>query len=174
MEIINRVAQSALEVYNLESLWDGKPVVVFDLAKYLHKGLMLREMPFREVMATTDWATYDEVHVAITCSTAAILPRWAYMLVVSFLEGHAASVAFGSETDLVRNHFVRALEKEDWSRFTGVPVVLKGCNSPIVPLDAYLLATRYLQQYAKKIMYGEPCSAVPIWRKPKAIASVLT
>ncbi|HCR49233.1 MAG TPA: DUF2480 family protein [Rhodothermales bacterium] len=174
MEIINRVAQSAIEVYNLESLWDGKPVVAFDLAKYLHKGLVLREMPFREAMTTTHWATYDDVHVAITCSTPAIVPRWAYMLVVSFLEGHAVSVAFGNESDLVRDHFVRALSQEDWSRYSGVPVVLKGCNSPIVPLDAYLLATRYLQRYAKRIMYGEPCSAVPIWRKPKALVSVLS
>ncbi|MBN8589154.1 MAG: DUF2480 family protein [Rhodothermia bacterium] len=173
MELTNKVAQSAIEVYNLEALWDGKPLVTFDVAAFLHKGLMLREIPFRQAMAEIDWTTYDHKHVAIGCTTNAIVPRWTYMLIASLLHGHATSVAFGDEKDLVRDHYVRALALEDWSRFAGLPVVLKGCNSPIVPLDAYLLATQYLQPFAKKIMYGEPCSAVPIWRKPKAVPAVL-
>lgn len=168
--LVNRVAESEIRVYNLEDLWDGKPVVAFDLAPYLFKGLVLREKDFREAMTVQDWAAYTDQHVAIQCSTDAIVPRWAYMLISASLQPYAASVAFGQPEDLVRDHFTRALAAEDWSRFSGKPVVLKGCNSPIVPLNAYLLATQYLQKAAKKLMYGEPCSAVPIWRKPKTVA----
>lgn len=166
--LINRVAQSPIEVYNLEALWDGHEVVSFDLKPFLFRGLMLREKDFREAMAVTDWSVFIGKHVAVTCSTDAIIPRWAYMLVASNLAGKAATVAFGTPEDLVRDHFTRALAAEDWARFEGKPVVLKGCNAPIVPLNAYLQATIQLQAVAKKLMYGEPCSAVPIWRKPKS------
>ncbi|MEM8558013.1 MAG: DUF2480 family protein, partial [Bacteroidota bacterium] len=94
-------------------------------------------------------------------------PTWAYMLVASKLDSRARSVAFGSEADLVRDHFVRALEAEDWSAYAGKPVVIKGCGGTIVPTHAYLAATQKLKGVAKKLMYGEPCSSVPIWRAPK-------
>ncbi len=163
--ITNRVAESDIEVYNLEALWDGRPVVELDLAPFLLEGLVLREKPFREAMKAHDWAQYDGQHVAVFCSTDAILPMWAPMLVATKLSGHAASVAHGRAADLVRDHFTRALDAEDWSKYEGKPVVIKGCGSKLVPVSAYLTATQRLQGVARKLMFGEPCSSVPLWRK---------
>ncbi|MEL6443427.1 MAG: DUF2480 family protein [Bacteroidota bacterium] len=168
MDLVNRVAQSDIAVYDLAALWDGAPVVSFDLAPYLVRGLVLRERDFRQAMKDYGWPQHDGQHVAVSCSTDAIIPTWAYMLVASKLDGIARSVAFGSEQDLVRDHFVRALEAEDWSAYAGKPVVIKGCGGTIVPTHAYLVATQKLQGVAKKLMYGEPCSSVPIWREKKA------
>jgi hypothetical protein len=170
MEIINRVAESDLVVYNLEDLWDGREVAELDLAPFLVEGLVLREVPFREAVKAHDWGQYEGRHVAVHCSTDAIVPTWAFMLVASKLEGVAASVAQGRTADLLRDHFTRALAAEDWARFEGKPVVIKGCGSRVVPTNAYLLATQRLQAVASKLMYGEPCSSVPLWRRPKASA----
>lgn len=166
MEIVNRVAESDIVVFSLEALWDGKPVLEFDLAPFLFEGLLLREKDFREQVKEHDWNQYADSHVAVSCSADAIVPTWAYMLVASKLEGIARSVAFGSGRDLVRDYFVRVLEKEDWSQYEGRPVVVKGCGSKVVPATAYLVATQKLQAVASKLMYGEPCSSVPLWRKP--------
>ena len=165
--ITNRVAESDIAVYNLEELWDGKPVVEFDLAPHLVEGLVLREKPFREAMKAYDWEQHRGEHVAVFCSTDAIVPTWAPMLVASKLAGIAASVASGRAADLIRDHFVRAIEAEDWSAYEDAIVVIKGCGSKVVPHCAYLLATQKLQGVARKLMYGEPCSSVPLWRKPK-------
>ena len=166
--IVNRVAESEILVYNLETLWDGAEVVSFDLAPHLFHGLMLKEKDFRAAMKAEDWSAYENRHVAVHCSTDAIIPTWAYMLVASRLHGVARSVAFGTPEELVRDHFVRALEAEDWSAYRERIVVVKGCVSAVVPTNAYLLAMSKLQNVARKLMYGEPCSAVPLWRRPKA------
>src|SRR5690554_5543501 len=100
--IVNRVAESDIVVYNLETLWDGRPVVEFDLAPFLVEGLVLREKPFRDAVKAHDWEQYADKHVAIFCSTDAIVPTWAAMLVASKLTGRAASVASGRAADLVR------------------------------------------------------------------------
>ena len=165
--IVNRVAQSDIEVYNLEDLWQGHKVVPFDLAPLLHEGLILREKDFRDAVKAIDWAQYRDRLVAVHCSTDAIIPVWAYMLVASRLDGIAAGVGFGPPEAVVRDYFVRALEHEDWSRYEDRIVVVKGCASRIVPIDAYLIAVGKLQRVARKLMYGEPCSSVPLWRRPK-------
>jgi len=166
--IVNRVAESDIEVYNLEALWDGGPVVAFDFAPFLVEGMVLREKVFREHVKAHDWTQYRDQHVAMHCSADAIVPTWAYMLLASKLTGIARSVACGHEADLVRDHFVRAIEAEDWSKYRDRIVVVKGCGSGVVPVDAYALATQKLQAVARKLMYGEPCSSVPLWRRPKA------
>ncbi len=165
--IVNRVAESDIVVYNLEELWDGREIAEVDIAPFLVEGFVLREVPFREAVKAHDWDAYRDRHVAVDCSTDAIIPTWAYMLVASKLDGIAASVALGSAADLIRDHFARALEAEDWARFEGKPVVIKGCGSRVVPTNAYLVATRKLQAVAGKLMYGEPCSSVPLWRRPR-------
>ncbi len=167
--IVNRVAESDIETFNLEALWDGRVVAVFDLAEFLIEGLVLREKPFREEMKSHDWSVYANKHVAINCSTDAIIPTWASMLVATKLDGIASSVAFGSRADLIRDFYVRVLEAVDWSAYEGKPVVIKGCANDIVPTDAYLIATQKLQGVAKKLMYGEACSAVPLWREKGAV-----
>ncbi len=169
--IVNRVAESDIEVYDLESLWDGKPVSPFDLAPYLFNGFILREKDFRQAMKEHDWTAYAGHHVAIYCSADAIIPTWAYMLVASKLKPHAASTGFGQREDVIRDYYSRALEHEDWSRFQNRIVVIKGCASNIVPTQAYMMATQQLQAVARKMMYGEPCSSVPLWRRPSAASA---
>lgn len=166
--IINRVAESDIELYDLEALWDGAEVVELDLTPFLVEGLILREQHFRDEVRAHDWSQYADKHVAVYCSADAIVPTWAYMLVATTLEGIARSVAAGRAGDLLRDHFVRALAAEDWTRYRDAIVVVKGCGSKLVPLDAYVIATQRLQAVARKLMYGEPCSSVPLWRRPKA------
>lgn len=167
MEIVNRVAQSEIMVYDLGALWDEAPVVELDIAPFLVEGIVLREKVFRGRVEEHDWAGYAGKHVAAYCSTDAIVPTWAYLLVAARLQD-ARSVAFGRSTDLVRDHFARALEREDWSRFENRMVVIKGCGSSVVPTSAYLQAMESLLGVARKLMYGEPCSSVPLWRRRKA------
>ena len=172
-EVVNRVAGSAIATVDLAALWDGGEVVELDLAPFLHRGLVLRERDFRQAVKATDWAAYADQHVAVWCSTDAVVPPWAFMVVASRLRGVARSVAAGRAADLVRDAFVRAVAAHDWSAYADRPVVLKGCGATLpgtdghaVPLDAFLLATQALQGVAAKLMYGEPCSSVPVWRRP--------
>jgi hypothetical protein len=165
--ITNSVAESEIAVFNLDNLWDDRPVTELDISPFLVKGLMLKEKPFREDVREHDWEQYDDHHVAVHCSTDAIVPTWGYMLIASKLDGIAASTAFGTEDDLVRDYYIRALEQHDFSDYADRPVVIKGCGSDRVPEVAYLIATQKLQGVARKLMYGEPCSSVPLWRRPQ-------
>jgi hypothetical protein len=165
--IVNRVAESDIIVFNLEELWDGHPVHEIDIAPMLFRGLVLREREFREQVKAYDFSAHRDAHVAVHCSTDAIVPVWAFMLIASRLDGVAASVALGTPQQIIRDRFTLALAGHDWDRFAGRIVVVKGCGSRIVPASAYVEATRRLQSVANKIMYGEPCSSVPVWRKPK-------
>ena len=167
MELTNRVAQSEIEVYNLEELWDEKPITELDIEPFLVEGLMLKEETFRDDVKAHDWSQYDGHHVAVHCSTDAIVPTWAYMLIATKLDDIAASVTFGREDDLRRDYYIRALDEEDWSAYEDKPIVVKGCGSDAVPEVAYMVATQKLKGVARKIMYGEPCSSVPLWRRPK-------
>ena len=171
MDLVNRVAESDITTVDLAALWDGASSSTFDLAPFLHRGLVLRERDFRAAIKEHDWSQYEGQHVAVTCSADAIVPTWAFMLVASKLQGIAASVGAGTEAEVRRDHFVRALEAHDWSQYRGKPVVIKGCGNDTVPLDAFLLATGKLQTVAKKLMYGEPCSSVPVWRQSSAAPS---
>lgn len=169
--IVNRVAESDIDVYDLSTLWDGAPIIELDIEPFLVEGLILREKVFREHVKTHDWLQHADQHVAVFCSADAIVPTWAYMLIASKLDGIARSVAFGRREDLLRDYFVRALEAEDWASYQDAIVVVKGCGSQLVPPNAYVLAMQKLQGVARKLMFGEPCSSVPLWRKPKAPAA---
>lgn len=169
MEITNRVAESAIETVDLAALAPEAPVP-FDLAPFLYKGLVLKEREFRQALKDHDWSAYAGRDVALFCSTDALVPTWAYMLVASRLDGTAASVAAADPEALRHARFADVLRAHDWSRYEGVPVVVKGCGNDVVPLDAFVQATRALQGVASKVMYGEACSSVPIWRTPAAPA----
>lgn len=164
--ITNRVAQGNIEVYDLSRHWDGQPITELDIEPFLYEGLMLREKEFRQAVKAHDWTAYDGHHVAIFCSADAIVPTWAYMFIATKLRGIAASVTFGQQQDLLREHFARALAAEDWSAYQDKNVVVKGCGSKVVPVSAYVDAVQRLQEVAAKLMFGEPCSSVPLWRKP--------
>jgi hypothetical protein len=130
--IVNRVAESALEVFNLEDLWDGKEVVEFDIAPFLYQGLILREKDFRASVKETVWSAFEDKHVAVYCSADAIVPTWAYMLVASRLEPHAASVALGRRADLLRSWYAARLAALDLEKYRDGMIVIKGCGSGIV------------------------------------------
>jgi hypothetical protein len=163
----NSVADSEIQVFNLADLWDDRPVAEFDISQFLVEGLMLKEKEFRQSVSEHDWTEFDGTHVALYCSTDAIVPTWSYMLIASKLKDTAASTTFGREADLRREYYVRALDAVDWSTYEDRPVVVKGCGSDVVPEAAYVMATQKLQAVARKLMYGEPCSSVPLWRRPQ-------
>ncbi|MCZ6758612.1 MAG: DUF2480 family protein [Bacteroidetes bacterium] len=163
--IVNRVAESDLMVFNLEELWDGKEVVELDIAPWLYEGMIVREKEFREFVKDHPWTDYLDQHVAVFCSADAIVPTWAFMLVASKLESIATSVALGQKADLVKNYFSARIAATDLSEYKDSIVVIKGCGSGIVPREAYVDAMHQMQGVARKIMYGEPCSSVPLWRR---------
>jgi hypothetical protein len=165
--IENSVADSEIQVFNLADLWDERPITELDISAFLVEGLMLKEKPFREDVKEHNWSQYDGEHVALYCSTDAIVPTWGYMLIASKLKGVAASTTLGREDDLQREYYVAALNDVDWSSYEDRPVVIKGCGSDVVPEMAYARATQKLQDVARKLMYGEPCSSVPLWRRPQ-------
>jgi hypothetical protein len=167
MELENSVADSEIEVFNLADLWDEAPVTEIDIADFLVEGLMLKEKEFRQEVKEHDWAAYEDEHVALYCSTDAIVPTWGYMLIGSKLKDTARSTTLGRADDLRREYYVQALDDVDWSAYADKPVVVKGCGSDVVPEMAYVRATQKLQDVARKLMYGEPCSSVPLWRRPK-------
>ncbi len=169
MEITNRVAQSDLLVFDPATLCPEGEVLAFDLAPFLHRGLVLRERDFREAMEAHDWAPCEGRTVAVFCSTNALVPTWAWMLVAAKLAG-AAAVTHGTPADAVREHVARAAATEDWARFEGKPVVVKGCGSAVPPA-AYVAAMQGLEGVAQKVMYGEPCSAVPVYRRKKVVVA---
>lgn len=168
VDLTNSVAQNEeLRVFDLEELWDGRPVEELDLSEFLFKGMIVKEKHFREEVGEHDWSRYEDRHVAIVCSTDAIVPQWAWMLVASRLQPVAATVALGGRDELLREYYTRALEEVDWSEYEDRIVVVKGCGSDEVPECAYVTATLRLQERARKLMYGEACSSVPIWRTSK-------
>ncbi|MCX7907227.1 MAG: DUF2480 family protein [Bacteroidetes bacterium] len=163
----NRVARSGLLVFDLEALFDGAPITGIDLRDFLHMGLLLREREFRQALAAHDWNQYAGHHVHLYCSTAAIVPQWAYPLLCAHLAPYARSICLGSREELLRDYYVRALAQVDWAQYAGRKVVLRGCASPHVPASAYVEATQRLLAVCDKLLYGEPCSAVPLWRRPR-------
>ena len=162
---VNRVAESAIETLDLAAFAPAPPTP-FDLAPFLYRGLVLREREFRQSLKDHDWTAYEGADVAVFCSADALVPTWAYMLVAARLRGVAASVEAGAPADVRQRGVLAALDGHDWSRYRDAPVVVKGCGNDVVPLAAFVRATERLQAVASKVMYGEPCSSVPVWRRP--------
>lgn len=163
--IINKVAQSGLISFDLADLYPAGERVVYDIKDNLFHGLMLRERDFREFVKGHDWASYTGKHVAIGCSADAIVPTWAYMLLSSKLAPYAASVVFGSLETLETILFENALSKLDLEKYRDQRIVVKGCGDIAVPVSAYTRITVMLEGIAKSVMYGEPCSTVPIFKR---------
>jgi len=161
----NKVAESEIEVLNLAEFHEGVEEAQFDLVDFLYEGLILREKEFRMALKEIDWSSYENKIVSIFCSNDAIIPTWASMLLSSKLSAYAKFVGYGEPESVREQFFSYALSIHDWSRFKDKPVVVKGCGDSFVSKNAYLLAVKNLQAQASKIMYGEPCSSVPIWRK---------
>jgi hypothetical protein len=163
--IVNRVAGSALVTFDLEEYYQPGERVVLDIADQLYEGLILREKDFRDFIKNHDWRQYEGKFVAITCSADAILPTWAFMLVMIALEPYAEMAVFGSMEALEEQVFRRRLANVVWSRYQGAKVVIKGCSKVNVPVAVYVEATAQIRKYATSIMYGEPCSTVPLFKR---------
>lgn len=166
-EIINRVDQSGLTEFNLEDHYPKGERVLLDIKDNLFGGLILKEKDFREFVQKEDWNKYTGKFVAITCSADAIVATWAYMLLASALEPFAKRIVFGDLKTLETVLFTEVLSKIDVEKFRDQRVVIKGCGDIPVPESAYVEITRLLRPVAKSIMYGEPCSTVPIYKQVK-------
>lgn len=165
--IINRVSKSGLVSLDLEDFYHQGDRIVYDLKDNLYMGLILREKDFREFLKTHNWSYYANKNVAITCTEEAIIPTWAYMLLAIQLEPYANMVVFGTLDDLERKLYDDAIARINFNDYIGAKVVVKGCSKVDVPTSAYVEITRRLKPFAQSIMFGEPCSTVPLYKKPK-------
>ncbi len=164
-QIINKVDNSNLEVFDLEDYYqDGKRTQI-DISIWLEDGYLLREKDFRQALKNHDWAQYSETFVAINCSTDAILPAWAFILVAVYTSKFARKVVAGNLLDLEISLYQDVLQTIDYKVFDNKALILKGCAKKPVPEAAYTLAIQKLLPFAKSIMYGEACSAVPLFKK---------
>ena len=164
-EIINRVANSKLEVFDLEDYFPEGNYQTIDIKNWLFEGLVLREKEFRSAIESHNWENYKDAYVALYCSTDAIVPSWAYLLIASHLNPYARKVFRGDLEELRSILYSEILKNIDYTPYENKAVIIKGCSRKPVPENAYLWLLEKLQPIAKKIMYGEACSAVPICKK---------
>ena len=163
--IVNKVAASGLITLNLEDYLPKEEALVFDLKDHLFMGLILKEKDFREALKRTDWTIYQNKNVAILCSADAIIPLWAYMLVTSYLQPVAKSIYVGTEEEMQKHLFLQNINTLKVDDFKDQRIVVKGCGDIPVGAFAYAEITKILLPHVKSIMYGEPCSTVPIYKR---------
>ena len=163
--IVNKVAQSGLKTIDLEDFYPKDEVVEFDLKNYLFMELILKEKEYREALKNIDWSIYQNKNVAITCSADAIIPLWAYMLAVSYIQPYASDIIFGNQQDAFNILFLKNLQKIKMKEYEDARIVVKGCGDKKIPETAYVEIAKLLRPVAKSIMYGEACSTVPIFKR---------
>ena len=166
MDLVNKVAQSGIISFDLEDYFpDPAAITTFDLKDYLFKGLILKEKDFREALDLINWESYSGKYLAVFCSADAIIPNWAYMLIASNAQPFTKGIIMGNHDEAVKRIYSEKLSNLDIEQFKDQRVVIKGCGDKPVPVDAYLEITKILRPVAKSIMYGEPCSTVPVFKK---------
>jgi len=163
--IVNKVASSGLITLNLEDFLPKEEAMVFDLKDHLFMGLILKEKDFREALKTLDWSVYANKDVAITCSADAIIPLWAYMLVTTYLQPVAHTIYVGTADELQKHLLLQNISAIPVAEYTDQRIVVKGCGDIPIGAFAYAEITKVLLPVVKSIMYGEPCSTVPIYKK---------
>lgn len=166
-EIINRVAGSSVQTIDLEQYYLTGERIGFDLKEYLFQEIVLKEKDYRQSLKEIDWEQYRGKYVAVYCSVDAIVPTWAFMLAITYLQGLAEEVVVGDFEGLEQYLFQKSLRSIHSEDFEGQAVVVKGCSKVPVPLYAYGEIIKLLKGRARSIMYGEPCSTVPLYKKPK-------
>lgn len=164
-QIVNRVAESGIITLDLESLRADGERVIYDIRQNLFQDMILKERDFRTFIKSNDWSEYEGKNVAITCSVDAIIPTWAYMLLASVISPHANHVVYGGLAELEQSLFQQTISQLDPNEYADKRVVVKGCGDEEVPVFGYTEIVRRLQPVAKSIMYGEPCSTVPVYKK---------
>lgn len=165
--IFNRVAESKLITFDLEKLYQIGDRITIDLSQWLDKGIILREKEFRLKLKQHNWKAYRNQFVAIYCSTDAVLPAWASLLVTTYLQPYAKKVVVGTLVDLETHLFTEEIKKINISSFKDKAVIIKGCTDKKVPEDSYVQLISRLQPVVKSLFYGEACSSVPLFKKKK-------
>ena len=168
-EFVNKVAESGIITLDLEDFYPKDETAVFDMKDHLFMGLILKEKDFREVMKNLDLTPYKDKNIALTCSADAVIPVWAYMLVASYLQPVAKEIIFGDADFLHKTLFLKNIEQINVENYKYQRVVIKGCGELPISETAYVAITNQLRPVVKSIMYGEPCSTVPVYKKPRAI-----
>ena len=163
--IINKVSESSIVSLDLEEFYPKEEIALFDMKDYLFMGLILKEKDFRESLKNLELTIYTDKIVAVTCSADAVIPMWAYMLVASYLQPVSKEVYFGTIEEIKTALLLKNIEKIAIEEYVDKRVVIKGCGEVPIGEAAYLQATKLLRPVAKSIMYGEPCSTVPIFKK---------
>ena len=166
--IINKVAESGLITLDPSIYFPRGETAMFDMKDYLFMGMILKEKDFRDALKNLDWPAYQNKNVALTCSADAIIPVWAWMLAASYLQPVAKEIVMGDEKELHRQLFLKNLSTIDTNEFADKKVVIKGCGETPIGDYVYMELTKLLRPVAKSIMYGEPCSTVPVYKKPPA------
>ncbi len=163
--LVNRVANSRLKTINLEEFYPKEEIVGIDLKVFLFKELILKEKEYREALKEIDWDNYRNKFVHVFCSTDAIIPMWAYMLISTYLQPVTDKLYYGTQDVALSKYYHSIIRELDLSTFEGLPIVIKGCSKHPVPPSAFMDLTAQLRPVARTIMFGEPCSTVPIYKK---------
>ncbi len=163
--IINRVTESGLITLDLKTFYPKEEIKIFDLKDYLFRGLIIKEKDFREALKNTNWQQYANTNVAVTCSADAIIPVWAYMLIATYLQPVAKNIVLGDEKKLIEMILIQNINQIDINEYRDKRVVIKGCGDVAIPDSIYMQITALLLPHVKSIMYGEPCSTVPVFKK---------
>lgn len=161
----NKVAESGILSIDLAALLPSNEIILFDIKPYLFKELILKEKDFRTALLNIDWSVYQDKIVGIICSADAIIPMWANMLIVSALHPHAKSIYFGDENKVREQLLLDCIDKVNTQEYVDQRVVVKGCGETPISESAYIAITQKLRPVVKSIMYGEPCSTVPVYKK---------
>lgn len=164
---VNKVAESGLITLDLEEWYPKEEVAVFDLKDHLFMGMIVKEKEFRESLKGFDWDQFRNKYVSVICSADAIIPVWAYMLVASYLQPVCLDLVIGYEAELRKQLFLKKLNTIKPEDYTDQRVIVKGCGDLPIGEFAYMEITKLLRPYVKTLMYGEPCSTVPVFKKPK-------
>ncbi len=166
-EIINRIANSKLITIDLEDFYPQGERVVFDIKDWLYEELILREKDFREHVKNHDWSQYQNSFVALTCSSDAIIPSWAYLLISAELALFSKKTIVGNLELLETVIYQEIINELDTSEYQDSPVIIKGCTNKPIPPSAYTLLIAKIQPTARTIMFGEACSTVPLYKRSK-------
>jgi hypothetical protein len=167
-EIVNKVAQSSLMVFDLEDYYpDNNHIAMIDVSEWLFGGFILREDEFRNKLKETDWSVFQDKYVGLYCSEDAVLPAWTYALVAVHVAPFALRVIHGNKNQVIIAWYEDVLQKIDYAEYTEKPIILKGCSKKEVPNEVYTIVIQKLTKVARSIMFGEACSAVPLFKKKK-------
>lgn len=167
--LVNRIAASGLITLNLEDYYPEADIVEFDIKDYLFHGMILKEKDFRLALKELDLSVYKDKIVLINCSADAVIPLWAYMLIESYLTNVAHDTYQGTQEEYLRMHYRQALDKMDAAQYQDQRIVIKGCGNKPVPSYAYAKISQQLIPYVQSLMFGEPCSTIPIFKRPRVI-----